>query len=191
MRLWARLFAGAALGVILGIGAAIWSVRAGTLGMESAIGPWVTGKDFGTAAATPYTRAIVALRGLLALPAREARYYTAASDDAGRPLDGHCRYRITGGALAAKWWSLTLYDPAGYLVPNRPGVYSVGSVGLSPAAQAAWTVNVSPDQQAGHWLPSGGAERFELTLRVYLPADGGRGDLARHNLPHIERGSCA
>lgn len=190
MKAWARLVVGAVLGVAVGTGGAIWSVRAGTLGMQSAIGPWMTGKDFGTAAATPYTRAVVALRGLLALPAHEARYYTAATDDAGRPLKGRCRYRIRGGALAAKWWSLTLYDRAGYLVANAPGVYSVGSVGLSRAEQPAWTIIVAPDQQAGHWLPTGNERQFELTLRVYLPAGGARGDLARGSLPSIERISC-
>jgi hypothetical protein len=188
---WTRLLLGGVLGIVIGGSSAVWSVRAGSLGMQNAIGPWATGRDFGTAEASAYTRAVVALRGLLALPAREARYYTAATDDAGRPLDGHCRYRVSGGALAAKWWSLTLYDPAGYLVANRAGIYSVGSVGLPPAEQTGWTIIVSPDQRPGHWLPTGKAGRFELTLRAYLPVDGGKGDFTRDALPRIEREACA
>ncbi len=188
---WTRLLIGGVLGIVIGGSTAVWSVRAGSLGMQSAIGPWVTGRDFGTADASAYTRAVVALRGLLALPAQEARYYTAATDDAGRPLDGHCRYRITGGALASKWWSLTLYDRAGYLVPNRAGIYSIGSVSLPAAEQARWTVAVSPDQQPGHWIPTGAADRFELTLRAYLPADGGKGDFSRAALPRITQAGCA
>ncbi|OYY72485.1 DUF1214 domain-containing protein [Sphingomonas sp. 28-63-12] len=191
MKSWARLLIGGVAGVLIGGAAAIGSVRAGSLGAQNAIGPWMTGSDFGTAAASPYTRAVVALRGLLALPASEARYYTATTDNDGRPLDGACRYRITGGALPAKWWSLTFYDPAGYLVPNRAGIYSVGSVSLGVAEAARWTVIVAPDQQPGRWLPSGGAGRFDLTLRAYLPADGGMGDFTRRQLPQIVREACA
>ena len=124
------------LGLALGTLAAIHTVRAGAFASNVTIGPWKTGRDFGTADASARTRAVVALTGLLALPAKEARYYTAATDDAGRPLDGHCRYRVAGGALPAQWWSLTLYDPVGYLVANPAGHYSVESAAIL-AARAA------------------------------------------------------
>ncbi len=191
MRSWARLLICGVAGVVIGSGAAVWSVRAGSLGMQQAIGPWMTGRDFGTADASAYTRAVVALRGLLALPAHEARYYTAATDDAGRPLDGACRYRMTGGALPAKWWSVTLYDPEGYLVSNPADIYSIGSASLPPAEGAHWAVAIAPSRQAGRWLPSGGVHRFQLTLRAYLPQDGGKGDLTRAQLPVIAREGCA
>lgn len=191
MKSWARLLIGGVAGVLIGGAAAIGSVRAGSLGAQNAIGPWMTGKDFGTASASGYTRAVVALRGLLALPATEARYYTAATDDAGRQLDGACRYRITGGVLPAKWWSLTFYDPAGYLVPNAADIYSVGSASLPPAEASRWTIIVAPGQQPGRWLPTGGAGAFQLTLRAYLPADGGKGDFTRSQLPQIVREACA
>jgi hypothetical protein len=190
MKPWARYIFCSVAGLVIGTGGAVVSVRAGALGANEAIGPWSTGKDFGTAKASPYTRAVVALYGLLALPASEARYYTAITDDAGQPLVGTCRYRVSGGALPAKWWSLTLYDPAGYLVENQPGIYSIGSVGLPAAEQAGWTVTVAPNEQGGHWLPSGGVKRFALTLRAYLPADGGRGNFSRVQLPHIVREGC-
>jgi hypothetical protein len=185
-----RYLACGALGLALGTGAAIYSVRAGAFGSSARIGPWTTGGDIGTAAASAYTRATVARHGLLALPAREARYYSAAKDDAGRPLDGRCRYRIKGGDAGGAWFSLTLYDPAGYLVANEAGVYSAGSAGMSPAERRAWTVTAAPVRQPGRWLPTGGLERFNLTLRVYLPADGGRGNLPRERLPRIERLGC-
>lgn len=174
----------------IGTGAALWAVRAGALGIEERAGPWATGRDFGTAAATPFTRAVVALHGLLALPATEARYYTASSDDAGQPLDGKCRYRISGGALPTRWWSLTLYDGAGYLVPNPADRYSLGSAGLPAGEAAQWTAVAAPDRQPGHWLPTGGIDRFELTLRTYLPADGGRGNFTAAQLPRIVREDC-
>lgn len=191
MRNWQRLAICGIAGLVIGSGGAVLSVRAGAIGAQNLIGQWITGRDFGTEAASRYTRAVVALRGLLALPASEARYYTAATDDSGAPLDGKCRYLVTGGALPAKWWSLTLYDRAGYLVPNEAGVHSIGSAGRSPAEAARWQVMIAPKRVAGEWLPTGGIARFELTLRAYLPTDGGAGDFTKAQLPRISKMGCA
>jgi len=190
MKPWLRYTICAIVGVFGGGAIAGLSVRAGALGSGVAIGPWTTGTDFGTVQASAKTRAVVALRGLLALPASEARYYTAAADDAGRLLDGRCRYRLSGGALPAKWWSITVYDGAGYLVKNDAGIYSLGSAALGPDEQERWSVVLAPDRRPGHWLPTGKIDHVELTLRVYLPADGGHGNLARAQLPSITRAAC-
>jgi len=191
MRRWMRYLICGILGVLIGAGSAAWSIRIGALGSNQKIGAWTTGKDYGTAGASAYTRAVVALRGLLALPATEARYYNAAVDSTGRPLEGRCRYRVVGVGLPTKWWSLTLYDREGYLVANQPGLYSVGSAGLPSAEQAHWMVTVAPDQQPGHWLPTGRVARFELTLRAYLPDDRGKGNFTKEQLPVITREDCA
>ncbi|WEK00669.1 MAG: DUF1214 domain-containing protein [Candidatus Sphingomonas phytovorans] len=190
MKPWARYLVCGLAGIVLGGGGAVWSVRAGALGASDRIGAWTTGRDFGTAQASAYTRAIVALRGLLALPATEARYYNAAVDDAGRQLSGRCTYAISGGGLPSRWWSLTLYDGEGYLVANQPGIYSVGSAALPSSEQAHWTVTVSSERQAGHWLPTGSADRFELTLRAYLPDNGGSSNFTGAQLPSIVREGC-
>ena len=191
MKRWMRYLICGFLGVLIGAGSAAWSIRIGALGSNQKIGAWTTGKDFGTAQASAYTRAIVALRGLLALPASEARYYNASVDSAGRALDGKCRYRVDGVGLPAKWWSLTLYDPEGYLVANAPNIYSMGSAGLPSSEQAHWTVVLAPDPQPGNWLPTGNVAHFELTLRAYLPDDGGKGNFTRAQLPVITREACA
>lgn len=190
MKAWGRYLICGVAGVLLGGGAAVYGVKAGGFGSSVRIGPWTTGTDFGTAKASLYTRAVVALHGLLALPAREARYYTAARDDAGRPLDGRCRYRISGGEAGGAWWSLTAYGRDGFLIPNKANIWSVGSAALPPAERQSWTILAAPDPQPGRWLPTGGVERFDLTLRVYLPADGGSGNLPRDRLPRIERLGC-
>ena len=190
MRSWARYLICIPAGMALGLGAAVWNVRAGAWGSAERIGPWTTGTDYGTAEAGAFTRAVVALRGLLALPRREARYYNAAVDDAGRSLDGRCRYRVSGARHGGSWWSLTLYDRDGYLVANPAGVYSVPSTMLQPVELDTWSVAVAPSPQPGRWLPTGGLDRFELTLRVYLPEGGGNGNLPRERLPRIARLSC-
>lgn len=187
---WIRYALAIVIGAIIGTTGAAFAVRAGALGSNEQIGPWATGRDFGTAQAGPYTRAVVALYGLLALPASEARYYTAATDDAGAPLSGNCRYRVSGGAMPTRWWSLTVYDQAGYLVPNAQDIYSVASLNLPAAEQGQWSVIVAPTQQPGHWLPTGKADHFALTLRTYLPADAGRTNLTREQLPRIVKEGC-
>ena len=187
MNTWLRYVTCGVLGIALGAGAAIRQVGTGTLG-TAATGPWRTGSDFGTARADNYTRAVVALHGLLALPAREARYYTAATDSAGDPLDGTCRYRVGGGAMPARWWSLTLYDTAGYLVANQAGRFSVSSAAIADPAR--WSIAVAPAEQAAPWLPTGRAARFELTLRTYLPAGDGHASLTAAQLPAIVREGC-
>lgn len=203
------------LGLAVGVGAAVQSVRAGALGSNIQIGPWSTGLDFGTADASAKTRAVVALRGLLALPAKEARYYTAAVDDAGQPLDGRCRYRVAGGVIPGRWWSLTLYDREGYLVKNTANRFSVQSsdvVRYTPgvaaddqseraramraifAAEQRWAIQVAPTpppaSAQASWLPTGGIERFELTLRIYLPADEGRSNPPHAMMPSITKEGC-
>lgn len=188
MKAWVRFALCGVIGLALGAGAAVQHVHTGALGSNRAIGPWTTGRDLGSAGAGAYTRAVVALRGILALPAQEARYYNAAVDSAGEPLDGKCRYRVSGGTIPAKWWSLTLYDHSGYLVANQASRFSVASAVVPNPAR--WEILVAPSEQAGPWLPTGRIDRFELTLRAYLPDDGGIGNMTRDQLPSIVKEGC-
>lgn len=209
MRPGFRYLITAAAGVAIGLAAAVQTVRAGALGSGVAIGPWRSGADFGTADASARTRAIVALSGLLALPAREARYYTAAADDAGAPLDGRCTYLVSGGPLPSRWWSLTLYDDRGYLAGAGPYSVESGTLAREEAERARsvrppavialprpvpgqWSVAVlpRPTRLTSDALPTAGLGRFQLTLRLYLPVDGGRGDPPRAVLPAIRRERC-
>ena len=190
MKGWARYLLCAVAGIAAGSGAAVWAVAKGGFGSQAEIGAWRTGTDFGSKDAGAFTRAVVARNGLLALPAREARYYTASSDDEGRPLDGRCRYRVSGGETGGAWWSLTLYGSDNFLVPNDANIWSVGSAAMAPAERESWKILAAPDRQEGRWLPTGGVDRFDLTLRIYLPEDGGRSNLPRDRLPRIERLGC-
>jgi len=186
----ARYAVGVVAGVIAGVGAAAYAILSMEFGSNIQLGPWVSGTDFGSREASDRTRAVVAVRGLLALPASEARYYTAETDDAGRPLDGRCTYRVSGGDMPANWWSITLYDDNSYLVSNPQNVYSLASVSL-PAGQADdWELAVSPNTSDGHWLPTGGVPRFSLTLRAYLPDERALQAMTRAQMPAIERQEC-
>jgi len=69
---------------------------------------------------------------------------------------------------------------------------SSGEVFASAAVPnpAKWEVIVAPSEQAGLWLPTGRIDRFELTLRAYLPDDGGIGNMTRDQLPSIVKEGC-
>ena len=176
--------------MLAGGGSAVQAARQGFADGTLASGPWQTGRDFGSAEASALVRARVALSGLLALPRSEAMYFTARTDSAGDLLDGRCRYAIRGGRFDARWWSITLYDRAGYLVSNPWGRYSVGSSAVAPGGDA-WTIAVAPDEQPGLWIPSTNAAGFDLTLRLYHPGAGLRDAPERSAMPEIARLACA
>jgi hypothetical protein len=187
LKAWHRFALAVLLGLATGVTFAVVQIRAGLGAGQIANGPWSTAKTFGTKDASALVRAQVALSGLLALPAKEAMYFTARIDSRGRPLEGRCSYMVRGNALDARWWSLTLYRGKGWLVPNAQNRWSFGSAALP---RDGWAVVVSPDPVGGNWLPTGGAERFDLTLRAYHPGDALLGAPESAALPTIERWKC-
>lgn len=191
MRAFFKWLAVIVVGIALGTGFAIWQIRSSGLGDDIRVGPWSTGRDIGTADADMKTRAIVALRGLLALPKEEARYFTAATDSTGAPLSGRCSYTLAGGAIEARWWSVTLYDRKGWLIRNRWNRHSVGSARIAPADAAQWSVAVGPAERPGLWIPTGTDGPFELTLRAYRPRGTLASDPASVTMPTITKGECA
>lgn len=182
------------IGIAAGTGYAISQVRGGFADGTIRNGPWTSGKSFGSADASALTRAKVALSGLLALPAKEAMYFTASVDSEGRPLEGRCRYALKGGALEARWWSLTLYDPKGYLVANTRNLYSAGSASIlmNESMPPTWVVFVGPDNSADttNFIPTGGSKNFDLTLRTYHPMGALFATPGKVALPSITRESC-
>ena len=145
----------------------------------------------GTKATDPLTRAMVARSGLLALPAKETLYWMATTDGAGAPLDGDCRYSLSGSALDARWWSVTIYDEQGYLVDNAARNWSVNGANVALDAKGEWRVTISPDKPAaGAWLPVGKDGPFQLTLRMYNPGKAFRAAPARAALPQLVKEGC-
>jgi len=181
--------AAALIGAALGVGSAWATLEFGRASFVEHYGSWAHSRAAGSQAAGPYTRAIIARDGLLALSAREALYFTLSEDDQGRPLDESCVYELSGAPLATRWWSVTLYADDNYLVRNsdHAGAIDVSRIG----ADAVWSVRVSPVRgNAPHWLSSRGAGRnFSLTLRVYNP----HRDFApsAEALPRLTTISCA
>src|SRR5579862_3079593 len=112
-KLLAVLIGGAALGV-----AATWLSVYRFPRSQISDGPWKTNLLAGSAQSGPYRRAAVAIHGLFALSRSESAYYTASTDSDDGPLDGRCRYDLTGPEPEARWWSITAYGPDDYLIPT-------------------------------------------------------------------------
>lgn len=191
MKNWHRYGICIALGLLGGSALAVQQVRGGLNDGMIAVGPWQTGKSFGTVDASTLTRAKVALSGLLALPSTEAMYFTAQTDSDGRPLDGRCNYVVRGGKLDGRWWSVTLYEGEGWLVKNAAERWSVPASAVAVDEAGRWSFVVSPTTQSGTWLPTGSVPAFDLTLRLYHPSPITIKSPETAQLPTIERKGCA
>jgi hypothetical protein len=188
-----RLAFAIAAALVLGLGSAWTAVSAGLSGGEITNGPWRTSLLTGSQQADLYTRARVAVGGLLALAPSETVYWNADVDDEGRPLDARCDYRVAGEELPARWWSLTAYAADHFLIPNDAGRHSFSQTTLARAPGGPWTMVVSSETKPGNWLPSGRAGArgpFALTLRLYNPSPEVYERAAGVRLPRIEREAC-
>lgn len=191
MKSWHRYAITLVGGIAAGLGAAWWITGGGLSDGAIVNGPWTTSLGFGTKATDPITRAAVARAGLLALPATETVYWSAKTDAGGAKLDGNCRYSLSGTPLDARWWSVTIYDEAGYLVANPANIWSVNGANVALDAKGEWRVTIAPVKPvAGAWLPGTKGQPFHLTLRMYNPGKSFRADPAKAVLPRIVKEGC-
>jgi hypothetical protein len=190
----ARVGAGVVSALALGLGSLYFAVRPGVARGEVTNGPWHTSLVVGSASADLYTRARVSLDLLLSLNTTEMLYFTAVSDSEGRPFDARCAYRIEGGELPARWWSVTSYGRNGFLIPNEAGLYSVSQSSIVRAVDGSWRAQLSCDRQPGNWLPAGrpsAAGPFTLTLRLFDPQPVAIESPSSIDLPRIVREACS
>jgi hypothetical protein len=163
---------GVLLGIVLGLGSAWWAIRGSGLAGPVHAGAWRTSTVSGHVDADMYTRARVAVGGLLALSRDETMYYVARTDDAGAPLRAECRYRVEGVPPPARWWSITAYGSDLFLFPNALGRYSLNGSTAKRDAQGNFALVTGPAQPEGSdfWLPTPGRGALALTYRLYNPA---------------------
>ena len=184
------------IGAALGLGSAWWSVRnGGPAQSRFQVGPWEGSLLAGSTDADLYTRARVAVVGLLALDRRETVYYIARTDSAGQALRSRCQYRIDGVAPPARWWSLTAYAEDHFLFDAAQGRFSLNGALATLDAQGAFHLWTGPiaitDRGADHWLPTPGDRGLELTLRLYHPSEAVQQNPQALSAPTIERvGTC-
>jgi hypothetical protein len=131
------------------------------------IGAWTARPRIGTADIDPYARAVIARSGELPIGTGDGITFSTTTDDAKRPLDGRCDVLVSGVTPAARFWTLTLYDPRGYLVANSMERHGFTSQEIVRRADGSFEIRIAARARAGNWLPTGGVERYRLALRLY------------------------
>jgi hypothetical protein len=123
-------------------------------------------------------RARVALVGIGINTVEESTYPTALTDSAGEMLNGANSYRMVfkRGKLppVRGFWSVTMYDSNGYLVPNAAKIYAVGPDHPGMITRKDGSVVIvaqksKPTEKDVNWLPSPEAG-FRLNMRLYVPS---------------------
>ena len=123
-------------------------------------------------------RAIVALVGLGANQTDDAIYPLNFSDSDGQPLRGENQYVLHFSTdelpPANAFWSLTMYDEAGFQVPNPINRFAIGDRDKlkfnSDGSLDLYIQHDSPGtDKDSNWLPSPSSGVLGITLRLYAP----------------------
>lgn len=181
------------LGVLIGLGSVYGLLHSAPLLNTVESGPWRTSLLMGSAEADAYTRAAVAVNGVLALSREETIYFIATQDSSGLPLRAECQYRLSGPAPAARWWSVTAYAGDMFLMPVPQKRYSVSGDDFAGSASPTIAFVVGPQTVADSpSIPTMGSGDMVLTLRLYNPAPLIVAAPKRFVAPTISKeGSCA
>ena len=135
---------------------------------QSNVGIW--GNDY-------IRRATVARFGIAANPVEDAAYLQPLTDGDGKPLDGanpHVIHFEPGGTPpAGAFWSLTVYDRDGFLIPNdlnRFGIRSRDEVRHNP--DGSLDIFLGPEcpdpEGTSNWIPTVPG-RLAMSMRIYMP----------------------
>jgi hypothetical protein len=158
-----------ALGIATAVGLGLtWTTAtSGTDLGTLTIGAWTARPRTGTSDIDPYARAAIARSGDLPIGTGDGITFTATTDDSQKPLDGRCDVIVFGVTPAARFWTLTLYDPRGRLVANTLQRYGFTSQEVVRNADGAFQIRIASRARAGNWLPTSAIERYVLSLRLY------------------------
>jgi hypothetical protein len=178
----AGLLAGAASGWF-------WLRQGMTQGQD--YGGWRGSMVTGSANADPWTRARVAVSGLLALTKDQAIYFNRKTDDSGARLRANCRYMVSGGNLPGQWWSITVYAADNYLPLNTDDALSFDATEVVPDAAGRWSGTLAPARPlSGAWASTRNAGQFDITLRIYQPSKQAQADFGAIPMPEVRKLDC-
>jgi hypothetical protein len=155
------------LAAAVGIGTTWFTTTRGTEVGTLTIGAWTARPRIGTSDIDPYSRATIVRNGELPIGTGDGIAFSAVRDNRKRPLDGRCDVVVSGVTPPARFWTLTLYDAQGHLVPNSLQRYGFTSQEIVRGSDGAFEIHIAPRPRAGNWLPTGGIERYVLLLRFY------------------------
>jgi hypothetical protein len=156
-----------AVAAALGLGSTWYALTQNLSFGALELGAWRGHPQNGTVLIDPYARAVIARTGELPVGIGDGVAFTAAADDKGRPLDGRCDVTVRGTTPPARYFTMTLYTPAGQLVANSLDRHGFTSQELVRDAAGEFEITVSPRARPGNWLPTGGIEGYVLVMRFY------------------------
>jgi hypothetical protein len=180
------------LAAAIGLGATWLALTRGVAFGALTIGAWTAWPKSGSVDIDPYARATIARTGELPVGAGDGVAFYAHTDDAGKPLDGRCTFVLGGMTPAARFWTLTLYDPQGRLVANTIDRHGFTSAEILREQDGRFVISIGPRARPGNWLPSGGIERFVLVWRLYDTPIGVASLTTKEGpMPALARKSCS
>jgi hypothetical protein len=185
----------AMLAAAAGLALGLWATRAmlanGGPFSSVTIGAWSVATKAGAIDADPYTRASLARSGEVPLALGEGLQLVARADDAGRPLDPRCVYRVGPHAPTARYWTLGVVDRRGFPIENPAGRYVLRSSEILRRAGGEFSIYVSAMAHSGNWLPVGAPGAFALVLRLYdSPLSATVGGIEKAAAPEVSREGC-
>jgi len=176
----------------IGLGGTWFALTHGTAFGAVHIGAWTAWPRTGSADIDPYARAGIARTGELPVGLGDGVAFLGRRDDVGHPFDGRCEVVLRGTTPPARFWTLTLYDPEGRLVANSANRYGFTSQEIVRAADGSFEIVAAPRARPGNWLPTGGAERYVLALRLYdTPVGVATGASREVPMPTVFTRACA
>lgn len=183
----------AGLALIGGIASSYYMIDVGSPLTSRTSGPWTTWPAAGRFDADPYTRAHFARRGGVPVSSALAQTFEAQTDSTGRRLTSFCDYSVEGQDDASVFWTLSVYDDRGRLIPNPAERYAHSSETIARQADGSYAITAARDARSGNWLPTAGAGRIILVFTVLDAVSyDASGSLVRSAtpLPAIRRSVC-
>jgi hypothetical protein len=152
---------------VVGLGATWFALTEGTAFGAITIGAWTAWPKTGTSGVDPYARAAIARNGELPIGSGDGVAFFASVDDSRRALDGRCDVILSGTTPQARFWTLTIYDREGQLIASSLDRQGFTSQEIARQADGSFSIVVAPRARPGNWLPTGGADRYVLVMRLY------------------------
>jgi hypothetical protein len=175
-----------------GFGSSWYMVEAGNRLTTVTAGPWVMWKTAARPDADPYTRAHFIRNGALPISTDIADTYLARTDSDSNPLHSSCDYSIEGTPSANFWWSVSVFDDGGGLIPNAADRHSYTSDTAILMPDGRFIGTLARSASPGNWLPTGGAGRLAVMFTAIDNGAAGTSDDGAKAvlLPTIKRGAC-
>jgi hypothetical protein len=192
MRLLLGSFITFLIAAAVGLGATWLTLTRGVAFGSLNIGAWTAWPKSGSVDIDPYARANIARTGELPTGMGDGVAFYASSDDARNSFDGRCTFTVSGMTPVARYWTITLYNPEGKLVANTIDRHSFTSDEIVRDSDGGFAITVAPLARPGNWLPTGGADKFVLVLRLYdTPIGVSTGTTKEGPMPAILRKGCS